>query len=125
MHKVLEHEEGHSITVSTVSDGGKNTVLLVSGVVDTQGEPVSFDIIDLTRMHGAPKGIRLDSLSYLVEVGLKARLSYREFPYVLPFEGRGKFDLNVAGGIQGSEIDLSLVGKGAFFLVLDLSKMGV
>lgn len=125
MHKQLTHEDtGDNITVTVVSDGGKNTVLLVSGVIEQEEDSV-FDIIDLGRMAGSPKSIRLDSVSHLVESGLKCILKYRDHPYVFPFEGRGKFDLGVAGGVQGHEIDLILRGTGSFFLVLDLSKMGV
>ena len=125
MHEQLTHlDTGDTITTTVVSDGGKNTVLLVSGTINHEEDSV-FDIIDLKRLAGNPKSIRLDSISYLVESGLKCILKYRDHPYVFPVEGRGKFDLGVAGGIQGHEIDLVLKGTGTFFLVLDLSKMGV
>ena len=125
MHKKLTHKgTSDSITVTVVSDGGKNTVLLVSGEVFDEKDSV-FNIIDLPRMSGNPKSIRLDSISYMVETGLKCIFKYKDHPYIFPVEGRGKFDLGVAGGVQGHEIDLVLKGTGSFFLVLDISKMGV
>jgi hypothetical protein len=125
MHRKLTHEATQdTITITTVVDGGKNAVLLVTGTVSHEDDS-SFDLVDLTKLQGFPKSIRLDSVSHVVESGLKCLLKYREHPYILPFEGRGKFDLGVAGGVQGHEIDLVLKGTGSFFLVLDISKMGV
>ena len=34
-------------------------------------------------------------------------------------------DLNWVGGVVGHEIDMVCKGTGAFFVVLDISKMGV
>jgi hypothetical protein len=52
-------------------------------------------------------------------------VNYRNQPYVLPLEGRSKIDLGWVGGLTGHEIDLVFKGVGSFFIVLDISKMGV
>jgi hypothetical protein len=56
---------------------------------------------------------------------LKVILHYRDQPYVIPLEGRSKMDLNWVGGVVGHEIEMVCKGTGAFFVVLDISKMGV
>lgn len=125
MHNTLVHEgTGDSITVSTVSDGGKNTVFLISGTIEHEDDSV-FDAIDVSRLSGNPSNVRLDSLVFMIETGLRVMVSYRNQPYVLPLEGRSKIDLGWVGGLTGHEIDLVFKGTGSFFIVLDISKMGV
>jgi hypothetical protein len=125
MHAELVHKETKdSINVSIVSDGGKNTVFLVTGTIVHPDDSV-FDIIDVTRLAGKPSNIRLDSIVFMVESGLKVQVNYRDQPYVLPLEGRSKVDLGWVGGLIGHEIDMIFKGTGSFFIVLDISKMGV
>jgi hypothetical protein len=125
MHNTLVHEETKdSITVSIVSDGGKNTVLLVSGDIKHEDDSV-FNAIDVSRLAGKPTNVRLDSTVFMVESGLKVFIKYRNQPYVLPLEGRSKIDLGWVGGLVGHEIALVFKGVGSFFIVLDVSKMGV
>ena len=125
MHTKLVHEATEdSITVSIVSDGGKNTVFLVTGIISSPEDSV-FDIIDVARLGGKPSNVRLDSLVFMVESGLKVQINYRNQPYVLPLEGRSKIDLGWVGGLIGHEIDMVFKGTGSFFIVLDIRKMGV
>jgi hypothetical protein len=125
MHAKLVHQETKdSINISIVSDGGKNTVFLVTGTIVHPDNSV-FDIIDVTRLAGKPSNIRLDSIVFMVESGLKVQVNYRDQPYVLPLEGRSKVDLGWVGGLIGHEIDMIFKGTGSFFIVLDISKMGV
>ena len=125
MHRKLVHEETQDvINVSIANDGGKNTVFLVTGVIKNEGDSV-FDIIDTSRLSGNPTNIRLDSTVFMIESGLKVFITYRNQPYVLPLEGRSKIDLGWVGGITGHEVDLIFKGTGSFFIVLDVSKMGV
>jgi len=125
MHAKLVHEATEdSINVSIVSDGGKNTVFLVTGTISSPEDSV-FDIIDVARLSGNPSNVRLDSLVFMVESGLKVQVNYRNQPYVLPLEGRSKIDLGWVGGLIGHEIDMVFKGTGSFFIVLDISKMGV
>ena len=106
MHTKLVHEATEdSITVSIVSDGGKNTVFLVTGIISSPEDSV-FDIIDVARLGGKPSNVRLDSLVFMVESGLKVQINYRNQPYVLPLEGRSKIDLGWVGGLIGHEIDM-------------------
>jgi hypothetical protein len=125
MHANLVHEATQdSINVSIVSDGSKNTVFLVTGTINSEDDSV-FDIIDVSRLSGNPTNIRLDSTMFMVETGLKVLINYRNQPYVLPLEGRSKTDLTWVGGLTGHEIDMTFKGIGSFFIVLDVSKMGV
>jgi hypothetical protein len=125
MHKTLLHKKTKdSISITLVSDGGKNTVLLVTGTILSEDDSV-FDIIDLKHLSGSPTSLRLDGTVFLVESGLKVLLQYRDQPAVLPLEGRSKIDLGWIGGLIGHEIDLVFKGVGSFFIVLDISKMGV
>jgi hypothetical protein len=125
MHTKLVHEETQDvINVSIANDGGKNTVFLVTGVIKSEDDSV-FDIIDTSRLSGNPTNIRLDSTVFMIESGLKVFITYRNQPYVLPLEGRSKIDLGWVGGITGHEVDLVFKGTGSFFIVLDVSKMGV
>jgi hypothetical protein len=125
MHNTLVHEgTGDSVTVSIVSDGGKNTVFLVSGTIKHEDDSV-FNAIDVSRLSGNPSNVRLDSLVFMIETGLRVMVNYRNQPYVLPLEGRSKIDLGWVGGLTGHEIDLVFKGTGSFFIVLDISKMGV
>ncbi|CAB4169870.1 hypothetical protein UFOVP907_26 [uncultured Caudovirales phage] len=125
MHSTLVHEAtGDSVTVSIVSDGGKNTVFLVSGIIEHKDDSV-FNAIDVSRLSGNPSNVRLDSLVFMIETGLRVMLNYRNQPYTLPLEGRSKIDLGWVGGLTGHEIDLVFKGTGSFFIVLDISKMGV
>lgn len=125
MHSKLVHKDTKdSITISIVSDGGKNTVFLVSGTIKHEDDSV-FDIIDVSRLSKQPTSIRLDSVVFMVESGLKVMMNYRNQPYTLPMEGRSKVDLGWIGGLIGHEIDMVFKGTGAFFIVLDVSKMGV
>jgi hypothetical protein len=125
MHTTLVHEEtGDCVTTTLVTDGGKNTVFVVSGVIECV-EDSSFDIIDVSKLSGNPPGLRLDTLTYTIESGLKLLLKYRDQPYTIPLEGRSKLDLDPVGGLAGHEIDLICKGIGAFFIVIDISKIGV
>jgi len=125
MHSTLVHEgTGDSVTVSIVSDGGKNTVFLVSGTIKHEDDSV-FNAIDVSRLAGNPSNVRLDSLVFMIETGLRVMVNYRNQPYTLPLEGRSKIDLGWVGGLTGHEIDLVFKGTGSFFIVLDISKMGV
>jgi hypothetical protein len=125
MHTILLHEEtGDSVTSTIVNDGVKNTVYLVSGTIHNEDDSW-FDIIDVHALEGNPKTMKIDSIVFTVESGLKLFLRYRDQPYIIPLEGRSKLELEALGGIVGHEIDLLAVGTGSFFLVIDISKMGV
>ena len=113
-----------SVTRSLVTDGAMNTVYMVSGTIKNEGDS-TFDILSLDTLSGKPKDIRVDGLQFSVETGLKVFLKYRDKPFVIPLEGRTKMDLGWIGGIQGHEISLVCKGVGSFFVVFDISKLGV
>ena len=122
--KLVHSATKDSITTTIVSDGVKNIVYLVSGVIKNKEDSV-FDVVDMNKLAGTPTSLKLDSIVFMIESGLKVILQYRGLPYVLPMEGRSKIDLGWVGGLLGHEMDLICKGTGAFFIVLDLSKMGV
>ena len=122
--KLVHKKTKDSVNISVVSDGPKNTVYLVSGTIEHEDDSV-FDIIDVTQLSGKPTNIRLDGLLFSVETGLRVLLKYRDQSFVIPLEGRSKMDLGWVGGLTGHEIDMVCKGTGSFFLVIDISKMGV
>ena len=125
MSKTLTHKEtGDKITVTITSDGVKNTVLLITGTIESTDDS-QFKVIDLSRMSGTPSTIKLDGAVYMVESGLKVLLKYKDQPYVIPLEGKSKVDFGWVGGVLGHDAVLVCKGVGSFFIVLDLSKMGV
>lgn len=125
MRKTLTNEATQdSITVTKILDGNKNTVLVVSGSIKSE-EDSTFDLIEEGQLLGNPKSLRLDSAAFLIEAGLKFIITYKNEPYFLPFEGKGKLELDSFGGLQGHELLGTLVGTGRFFIVLDISKIGV
>lgn len=125
MHITLKDKKtSDAIFVSIATDGSKNTVLLVTGEIKSE-EDSTFDIIDIKKLSGKPTSLRLDGTVFMVESGLKVLLKYRDKPFVLPLEGRSKVDLEWISGLVGHEIDLVFKGVGSFFIVLDISKVGV
>lgn len=120
--KLSHKKTKDSILCSVVSDGEKNTVYLVSGTIQNE-EDSTFNIIDLTVLSGNPKSIRMDGLLFSIESGLKLFLKYKESSFIIPLEGRNKMDLGWIGGMPGHDIELLCKGTGAFFLVLDISKL--
>ena len=96
----------------------------MSGKIESENDSV-FDVIDISKLSGKPTNTRLDSVVFMVESGLKIMVNYRNQPYTLPLEGRSKVDLGWVGGLIGHELDMIFKGVGSFFIVLDISKMGV
>lgn len=125
MKKTLTHEKTNdSIVVSKLLDGQKNTVIAISGTILSK-EDSDFLPIDLTELGGNPKSLRLDNVAYLVQNGMSVILEYLDEPYILPFEGKGKLELDKMIGLPGHELKFTFKGAGSFFLVLDISKLGV
>lgn len=125
MFKSLTHAEtGDEINISVINDGPRNTVYLVSGDIKDEQDS-TFSILNVAELAGNPTSLRLDSLVFFVESGLKVIFRYKDRPYVFPLEGRGKAELEALGGVVGKEIDMTLKGVGTFLIVIDISKLGV
>lgn len=125
MHKLLLDETTQdSVTISKQMDGGRNTVLVVSGKI-LHIDDSTYTIIDLESLTGNPTSMRLDNCAFVIESGLKCILTYRDMPYYIPLEGKGKLELDAFGGIVGHELDITLKGTGMFCVILDISKLGV
>jgi hypothetical protein len=124
-HQTLKHKgTGDSITRSLVNDGPKNTVYQVSGTISNEKDS-TFDLIDTKLLAGLPPNMKIDTLVFSIESGLKVLMKYRDQPFVIPLEGRSRMEFESFGGIQGKEIDLICKGQGSFFILIDISKMGV
>jgi hypothetical protein len=124
-HHTLEHEgTGDSITRTVINDGPKNTVYLISGMIHNELDS-TFDLIDTQLLAGPPHNMKIDTLVFSVESGLKVLMQYRDAPYVIPLEGRSRMEFESFGGIMGKEIDLTCKGTGSFFILIDISKIGV
>lgn len=117
-------KSGDSVVTTLSNDGGTTVIMLVSGTIKGEEDSI-FDIIDVTSFSNKPKNLRMDSLVFSVETGLKLFLRYRNNPHIIPLEGRGKIELDKVGGVVGHEIDLVCRGVGSFFLAIDAVKMGV
>jgi hypothetical protein len=123
VHKVLTHKKtGAEITVTKLLDGQKNTVIIVSGFIDCKVDEAVFSVIEAEALTGAPKMLRWDGLVYLLGFGLSCVMSYKDLPYKIPLEGKGKLDLDPFGGVPVSDPLLTFKGKGAVFIVFDISK---
>lgn len=113
-----------SITITKTGDGPKNTFLVVSGTVLDERD-LTYFLIGLHELAGEPKSLRLDSAAYIIESGLKCIISYKNEPYIIPLEGKGKLELDSFGGLAGHDLQLTVKGQGAFFIMLDISKLGI
>jgi hypothetical protein len=125
MHNTLKDETtADTITVSKQLDGNKNTVVVLSGTIKDKRDS-TFKVINVEDLCGRPTGLRLDNIIFVIETGLKVHLSYEDVPYILPLEGRGKCELDPIGGLAGHKVKCTFKGIGAFFISLDISKLGV
>jgi hypothetical protein len=116
--------EKNNITITKTGDGAKNTIFVVSGTVLDERD-LTYFLIGVDGLQGNPKSLRLDNAAFLVESGLKCIISYKGEPYFLPFEGKGKLELDPFGGLPGHDLSLTVKGTGTFLIVLDISKLGV
>lgn len=125
MKTTLTHESTQdSITVFKLLDGQKNTVIAISGTIVNK-EDSDFLPIELNQLGGNPKSLRLDNIAFLVQNGLLVLLTYLDEPYILPIEGKGKLELDKMIGIPGHQLKFTFMGTGSFFIILDISKLGV
>src|SRR5674476_1587607 len=112
MRKTLTDDlDKNDITITKTGDGPKNTFLVVSGTVLDERDFTYF-LIGLDELQGVPKSLRLDSAAYIIESGLKCIISYKNEPYLIPFEGKGKLELDPFGGLPGHDLQLTVKGKG-------------
>jgi len=114
----------NTITITKTGDGAKNTIFVVSGTVLDERD-LTYFLVGVEGLQGNPKSLRLDSAAFLIESGLKCIVSYKNEPYFLPFEGKGKLELDHFGGLPGHDLQLTVRGTGTFFIMLDISKLGV
>ena len=122
--KITDDTTKDDITIIKTVDGNKNTVLVITGTI-LEEEDLTYQIVDLSELAGTPKSLRLDTVAFIIEGDLKCIVSYINEPYKIPFAGRGKLELDPFGGIQGHDLQITFKGQGAFFIIIDISKLGV
>mgnify|MGYP006279184719 CR=1 FL=1 len=124
-HTVLNHEDtGDSIHCSICSDGVMSATYQLTGEINAEEDSL-FYFCDLQKLAGNPKTVRLDGIQFFIESGLKVIIKYRDQPHILPLEGRGKQQFEWIGGLLGHDIELVCKGTGSFFIIFDVSKIGV
>jgi len=109
------------LRIELIRDGHSNVSYLISGLVTNLRDA---PLLDMSVLSPTPSRLRLDSVEFSVESGVKCFLSWPD-SHCLPLEARGKFSLEWAGGLAGDQILLSTVGRGNIFLALDFTKIGV
>jgi hypothetical protein len=81
-----------SQSVVQLHDGPKNVRAIVTGIV-TPGDDSSFTILNLKKLVGDPKGIRLDTVIWLIEEKAGLRLLWGD-KLILPMESRNTLRLD-------------------------------
>ncbi len=126
----------NSVIATVVHDGPRNTLLSVTGVLDTSDYAVA-DITTISSLNPVPTLIRVDRIQYSVEDGLSCLLWWHATTdgLILPLEGRGKMEFDWFGGYNNpmaagytGNIRLSTAGWSTvkhFALVIEFVKQGV
>lgn len=112
-------------------DGHKNVMVQVTGEIlplDNQDARRDFVAVDAAKLHGAPRGLRLDSVIWLIEEKAGLTLWWGE-EFILPMESRNhvRLDrpLDSPPGWNGELVLKSAkleIGPRMFMVILDLSK---
>ena len=127
----------NTITYQTIIDGARNTVIKVSGVLDTSNLS-STVIVDPATLVPVPTQLRIDHIDYSISDQLELRLQWDATTPVdiMPLAGRGRMSFWNIGGLQNNagasktgKIKLSTDGYTSgtqiFTLILDMVKQGV
>jgi hypothetical protein len=127
----------NAITYQTLIDGARNTIIKVTGVLDTSNM-VETSVIDLSTLVPVPTQLRIDHIDYSVSDQLELRLRWDATTPVdiMPLAGRGRMSFWNFGGLQNNagagktgKILLSTVGYASgiqvFSLILEMAKQGV
>jgi len=124
------------ISYQTLIDGARNTVLKITGVLDTSNM-AETSVIDLSTLVPIPTQLRIDHIDYSVSDQLELRLRWDATSPVdiMPLAGRGRMSFWNFGGLQNNagagktgRILLSTVGYTSgtqvFSLILEMVKQG-
>lgn len=127
----------NTITYQTIIDGARNTVIKVSGVLDTSNLS-STVIVDPATLVPVPTQLRIDHIDYSISDQLELRLQWDATTPVdiMPLAGRGRMSFWNIGGLQNNagagktgKIKLSTDGYTSgvqiFTLILEMVKQGV
>jgi len=125
------------ITIQTLVDGAQNTVVKVTGALDTSNMS-STAIVDPATLVPVPTQLRIDDIEFAISDQLELRLQWDAAAPVdiVPLAGRGEMHFIDIGGLQNNagagkngKILLSTVGWASgvqvFSLILKLRKQGV
>lgn len=110
-----------------LQDSNKNVKVVVSGFIDPERDPSELVILDLDKLEGNPKGIRLDSIIWVVEEKATLYLCWGD-QVIMPVESRNsiRFDTPLNSPKEVRQIRVScrkaMPFSCAFFLLLDMDK---
>lgn len=127
----------NSVTIQTIVDGAANTIVKITGVLDTSNL-TSTTVLDPATLVPVPTQVRIDHVDYSISDQLELRLQWDATTPVdiMPLAGRGRMSFWNFGGLQNNagagktgKILLSTVGYASgtqvFSLILELRKQGV
>lgn len=125
------------LTTQTIIDGARNTVIKVTGVLDTSDLAYTI-VVDPTTLVPQPTQLRLDHIDYSVSDQLELRIQWdATVPVdIMPLAGRGRMTFWNFGGLQnnagaGKTGKIGISTKGwtsgtqTFTLVFEMVKQGV
>lgn len=118
-----------SLAQVQIQDGGKNVKIIVSGFIEPELDESVLLLLDLNKLSGNPRGIRLDSIVWVIEEKALLYLCWGE-RVLMPMESRNsvRFDtpLNSPPDIREIRVycrrPAASPSAAAFFLLLDLDK---
>jgi hypothetical protein len=128
----------NSLNTQVLVDGARNTVIKITGVLDTS-DLASTKVVDLTTLSLNPSQVRIDHIDYSIVNNLEVRLLWDATTPVdiLPLAGRGRMSFWNFGGLQnnagaGKTGNILIETNGwttgspmVFSVVLELVKQGV
>ncbi len=109
-----------------VHDGHKNVVINVTGqAISAIAKPTA--ILELSKLQGPPKGMRIDSITFSLEDKLTCLLWWGEDKLILPLSGRGRLDFEADDGLQGQDdiyltAKMEVVSPKHFLIVINITK---
>lgn len=116
------------LNTSIVQDGSKNTILQISGIVDSQ--PSLMEVLVFGNLMQPTQGfrsIKVQAVTFLIQEKMGLHLFWTmldgSHAYMCTFESRGRADFESAGGLRMPE-DASGIAMNIFGWPKD-SKMGL
>ena len=110
-----------------LQDSGKNVKVIISGFLDPEKDESELVILDLDKLEGNPKGIRLDSIIWVVEEKATLYLCWGD-RVIMPVESWNSIRFDTPLNSPKAERQIRVFCRKtmpyacAFFLLLDMDK---